>query len=139
MAITIGQTVSSISNRLAPVINAAGLDAYELEDYKDAITFALLDLGHTVVDVTNPTDAELTAVNSYNHYLDLVELRMLETLTNRLSLHVDTAIGVRRQSLGQIAERLGKMLDSKRATMEKKYGITSGVPLNLAYLAIEAQ
>lgn len=138
MAITFEQTITVMNKRLAPVIDAAGLDSDDLGDYQASISYALIALNHTVADITNPTDSELSAVTDYNHFLDRVELNLLETLQNRLSIYSDVSVGPRSEKLGQISTSLAKIVETKRKALDDKYGVSFGAVLTLGYREIES-
>jgi hypothetical protein len=135
MAITIARTSALMQTRLEPLLVAAGFTFGADTDLEDAIGYALRELGHSVADAIEPTDAELTAVTNVNHYLDLVELRSLETSHTRLLLKVDLAVGPRRQQYSQIATGLETAITRKRKELMDKYG--SGVVIDMAFKRIE--
>jgi len=121
-----------MTNRLQPLMVAAGLDMIELLDFGEAAAVALRDMGNTVDDPTAPTDDELDAVTAVNHFLDLAELRLMETALNRLLIKVNLSTGPRSQQYSDIAKGLEQAIARKQAMIEKKYGtglgtLTAGV------------
>lgn len=114
--------------RLQPLLVAAGFTYGADVDLEDAVSYALQELGHSVADVTAPTDSELTAVTNNNHFLDLVELRSVQTAHNRLLLKVDLSLGPRSQQYSDIATALEKAIDRKQKMIDSRYGrVSSGM------------
>jgi hypothetical protein len=111
-----------MQTRLDPLLQAAGFDYGALSELEDAVSYALIELGYTVADMTTPTDTELTAVTKTNHYLDLVELRSMETALNRLVIKSDITLGPRSQAYGQISQGLEKAIERKRKQINSLYG-----------------
>jgi len=98
------------------------MTAVGVTDYKDAIAWALAEMGYTVADPTLPTDAEVAAVpNSLrNRFLALAEYRLLANILGNLAA-VDTKLGPRDEKLSQLADYIKDRMES----LKDEYGLGS--------------
>ena len=114
--------------RCGTALTAVGLDGATATganpDLNDPIWFALDRLGYGVVSISAVADPDIEAVSTedYAPFLDLAELRTLETTLNAATSLVDITVGPRRESLGQLSERLEKLIAAKRAVIYREYG-----------------
>ncbi len=129
MALTRAQVESLLVQRLKTLLTAAGLSTSKdgtNEDLNDAVGYAARQLGGTVADVTNVTSSELSFVGAddYDKFLDIAELRALETIVNALD-DVNVKAGPLSTNQSEYAERAQKQLDKKRDVVMTMYGIGS--------------
>lgn len=114
--------------RCGTVLDAAGLDGTTVNgsnaDLNDPLWYALDRLSYSVADISEVANADITAVVSddFAPFLDLAELRALETAQSAATALVDFSVGPRRESLSQFAERLAKTIETKRQQLLKDYG-----------------
>ena len=110
-------------------------------DLNDPIWFALDKLGYGVVSISAVADPDVEAVTTedYAVFLDLAELRTLETTLNAATSLVDITVGPRRESLGQLSERLEKLISAKRAVVYKEYGDLFGSGLQGGTFSVSFQ
>jgi hypothetical protein len=138
MAVTVDQTIITLDKVILPLFTAANLDGNDLLDYQASISRALLELGYTVTDITNPTNAELTAVTDAAQYLDLVEIKLLEIAQTRLVIKVNLSTGPRSQSYSDINKGLGEIIERKQERYDQRYGLTAGLTMSIGHLDTDA-
>jgi hypothetical protein len=90
-------------------------------DLADPIATALLDMGLACVDITSPTDAEISAVENVPELLDRAELRLLQNILGNLDA-VDITVGPRSERLGQIQQSLEAAIARKEKSVAERYG-----------------
>lgn len=105
-------------------------------DLNDPIATALLGMGLSVADISNPDATDLAAVENMEELLDRAELRLMENILGNLDT-VDITVGQRSERLSQIAASIETAIERKRTAVENKYGdsgaLTPGlVTLNFA-------
>jgi hypothetical protein len=126
MSLTRATVESILVKRLSGWLSAAGLAVTVVgtnADLNDPIGWAIRQLGLTVDDITAVDDTDVARVGSsdYDKLLDLAELRALETIQQNLD-DVDIEVGPRSEKLDQLAGRVAKALDRKRAQVQRDYG-----------------
>lgn len=109
------------------------------EDLNDPLGCALRKLGYSVSDVGNVTDADLAQVqeDQIDAFLDLAELRTLETILQAASTLVDVTTGPRREAFGQFAQRLERQAEKKRERIEREYGWLAGGGLEAGVIGLD--
>lgn len=123
MTITTTQTVTLLGQRVGKLLAAVGLTESS-SDMVDAINYALRELGYSVTDHSEVSNADLSSVTDANvtEFLDTAELRQLETLLNEVTVKVTVAVGPRREELSHISDALIKVIDQKRKQLQAEYG-----------------
>ncbi len=112
-------------------MTASGLDGVTVDgtndDLNDPIGYALRVCGYSVSDISGVADTDLAGVSSddYDKFLDVAEHRTLVTILNNYD-DVDISIGSRNERFSQIADRLGKRIESMERRLENVYGIGAG-------------
>lgn len=93
-------------------------------DLNGPIGWALRQLGETVADPVLVANVDLAnlADSDLDEFLDLVELRCLESAFNAATALVDLAIGPRKESFSQTASRLEARISAKRDQLAADYG-----------------
>ena len=99
-------------------------------DCNDSIASALPFVGLTPTDRTSVVDADLSSLSgvTLEAYLDVVELRMLESVWARL-YQVDTTAGPRRESLGQLRKDLSERLKDLRNRIQRQWAPYLDIPI----------
>ena len=123
MAITVSQTETLLGQRVGKLLAAVGLNETS-SDMADAITYALRELGYSVTNHAMPSNDDLASVTDANvtEFLDIAELRQLETLLNEVSVKVTVAVGPRREELSHVSDILAKIIEQKRKQLQAEYG-----------------
>lgn len=141
MALTRANVEALLVKRIGPIFEEVSLDGTTVDgtnaDLNDPIGWAVAGMDETVDDRTTVDDEDIARVAAadYNQFLDLAELRSLQTALNAY-LYVDIKTGPRSESLSQLGERIGKIIDRKLASMEKDYGYGLGAP-TAGYVRLE--
>lgn len=131
--------------RIGQVLAAVGRDGTTVNgtnaDLNEPIWYSLQQLGYGVVDLTLVTDADVSAVASedFAPFLDLAELRVLESSLASSVILVDISIGPRRESLSQLSDRLQKTIDARRKEIQSKYGDLFGSGLEGGSFSVSSQ
>lgn len=131
--------------RIGQVLAAVGRDGTTVNgtnaDLNEPIWYALQQLGYGVVDLTLVTDADVLAVatEDFAPFLDLAELRVLESALASSVILVDISIGPRRESLSQLSDRLQKTIDARRKEISSKYGDLFGSGLEGGSFYVSSQ
>ncbi len=108
--------------RCGAVLMAVGLDGTTVTganaDLNDPLWFSLQRLGYGIISISLVADADVEAValDDQAPFLDIAELRTLDTALNAATGLVDITVGPRRESLSQLAARLEKTVASGHAT-----------------------
>lgn len=129
MTITRANAETILIRRAGALLTAAGLDGSTGDgtnaDLNDPIGWALRQLGYSVASPAIVTDTDVAAVtdSTLDQFLDLAELRVLETAHSAALTLVDTAAGSLRESLGQMAAGLEKRLERLASRLERLYGV----------------
>lgn len=123
MALTIDQTLQVLDHRLSSLFTMTELDTSIYDTYQDAVSVALLEQGHTVTDITSPTDTDLLSVTNIPYFLDLAELRSMETYLNHLLPKVNVAFADRSHQFSQAVIGLEKAIERKRKSIQAVYGL----------------
>lgn len=79
-------------------------------------------LGADLAQLRSVNDDELATVTQVDAFLDLCELRVLETVQTNLS-DVTTQVGPIREDWNDLAKRIGELIAQKRANIAYQYGI----------------
>ena len=95
------------------------------------IGWAVRMLGYTTASILAPLDAEVSAVADakVDALLDLAELRTLESILTNLN-GVDLTTGPVLERLGQLPDRLAKLIPEKRKTAALQWGKYLAEPLD---------
>jgi hypothetical protein len=115
-------------SRCGTALDAASLDGTTINGsnaaLNDPLWYALDRLGYSVASISAVVDADIQAITSddYAPFLDIAELRTLETVLNAATGLVDFSVGPRKESLSQFAERLEKTIQAKRQRVLQEYG-----------------
>lgn len=92
-------------------------------DLDDPMWGALKRLGYAVASTTvSDSDIAQLDTGDENAFLDIAELRTLETIYNAAVGLVDMTIGPRHESLSQFGARLEKVISDKRQQISLDYG-----------------
>lgn len=123
MTITADDTTTLLGQRVGNLLAAVGL-AENKFDMTDAINYAVRELGYSVTSHANVSNDDLTSISDseVSEFLDVAELRQLETLLNELVVKVTVAVGPRREELSHISDALIKMIDMKTKRLKEEYG-----------------
>ncbi len=129
MSLTRTQAETILISRTEPLMlkvsfsNAPGNNP----DLNDPIGWALLKLGIALTDLSIISDADVAALSSsqLSAFLDLAELRLLQSIYQSYML-VDVTVGPRSSQYNQIAERIAKAVETKKAQVVGEYGIGLG-------------
>lgn len=128
--------------RVGAAMTAVSLDGVTIAgtnpDLNDPLFSALKRLGYTVTDITSVSDADLAAVTDDEAlmFLDLAELRLLETIVNQATSLVDISVGPRRESLSQLSDSLSKRHAKKEAQIYANYGDLFGMGLEAGSFSV---
>ena len=112
MTTTRTQAETLLIKRVGPLLEAVDLDSETIQgDNKDLngpIGWALRQLEISVSDPTSVSDTDMASLADadLDHFLDLAELRVMETVLNSALSLVDLAVGPRKESLSQMATSL---------------------------------
>lgn len=90
-------------------------------DLSDPIATALQQMGYAVADITNPVDADLASVEDIAQFLDLAELRLLESIRGNFDA-VDLRFEDRDEKFSQFATALDKTIEAKQKAFTANYG-----------------
>ena len=126
MALTRPNVEALIVARCSGFMQAAGLPVTVVGTnaaLDDPIGWALRQLAFTPADPVAPTTSDLAGIDpaDYNEFLDLVELRTLETCAQNYTA-VDLRAGMRSESFNQLAQRLKDRIDAKKDAIAEAYG-----------------
>jgi len=119
--------------RVGALFTAVSLDGTTIDgtnsDLNGPIGWAIRQIGQSVDSPIAVDDDDLARVgDSYlDQFLDLAELRCLETAHSSAITLVDITAGPNREALGQLAQRLEERIKTKREQIERDYGIGSGL------------
>lgn len=133
MTITRAHAEQVLTRRLGAILTAAGLDgesgAGTNPDLNDPLGWALRQIGKSVAVITAVSDTDMTGVSTseVDKFLDLAELRALETVSLSLSVYVDISIGPRRESLSQMNAGIERRIEAKKKQIAQDYGIGGAV------------
>lgn len=96
-------------------------------DLNDPLAWALMRLDIEPGNITAVADSDLANLASahVNAFLDLAELRLLQTVYQRLT-QVDLTVGPRSERYDQLAQRIQKAIESRRKDIAADYGIGQG-------------
>lgn len=125
---TRAQVETVLIRRAGKLLTAAGLDGVTRTganaDLADPIGYALRQCGYSVADVSDPTTAEVAAVDEadIDKVLDIAELRTCENIAGNLD-EVDYTLGPQSESLGQLATTLDKRIARLSEALLKNYGV----------------
>lgn len=131
--------------RCGTILDAVGLDGTTVNGsnaaLNDPLWHALDRLGYSVANIIAIANADIEAVTKedYAPFLDIAELRTLETALNAAMSLVDFSIGPRRESLSQLAESLAKTIETKRRQLLKDYGDLFGSGLEGGTFSVLSQ
>ena len=129
MSITRAQVETRLLARAKKRMAFVGMDSTTANgtnaDLNDPLATALDWMGLPPVDGSLVTDADLTSVEDVNKLLDLAEYRLLQNIVGNVAV-VDTQVGQRRQSLGQVATALEAALTRKERDVQRVYGLFVG-------------
>lgn len=143
MALTRANVETLLIRRVGALLAAVGLDGATVDgtnpDLNDPLGYALLTLGHSVTDLTAVADADLASVaaTSFPSLLDYAELRCLESALSSALVLVDTSVGPRSESLGQMAARLEGRIATKREQVARDYGLTGVGTLEAGVITLD--
>jgi len=98
-------------------------------DLADPIGFAIRECGGTTSDYTNPTDDDLTSVDSsdYDKLFDLAEYRLLESIIGNFDKY-GLKVGPRSGYQSQVREGLEGKVKRVIDILEAKYGYNAPMP-----------
>lgn len=141
MTITRYQVEQILSRRIGGYLTVASMtsDSGVNPWLTDPLRWAITALGYTAGSLTAVTDSDLAAVTAAHTdaLLDLTELRALEAVYSNLTA-VSNRAGPLQDDYNDLARRLEKMRDNKRAEILAVHGIDLGVgnaPARLAGMA----
>src|SRR5512136_2373867 len=133
MTITRANAEAVLIKRTGHLLTVAGLDGTTVDgtnaDLGDPIAFALRQIGLTVATAGTPTTAEVATVPAadVDEFLDLAELRTLQTILQGVLDLVTTSAGQRVDEYSQLANGLQLRIDRKELEIRRVYGWTAGV------------
>jgi len=131
MTVTRANAEALLIKRCGDLLTVASLDGTTVAgtnaDLNDPIGFALRQVGGTVTTPTAVADADLAtlAAADLDEFLDLAELRTLETVHSHLLDLVDTAAGQRHDEYSQLANGLQLKIDRLGLRIRQVYGWTA--------------
>jgi len=131
MTITRANAEALLIKRCGDLLTVASLDGTTVAganaDLNDPIGFALRQVGLTVTTPTAVADADLAGLPDadLDEFLDLAELRTLETVHSHLLDLVDTAAGQRHDEYSQLANGLALKIDRLGLRLRQVYGWTA--------------
>ncbi len=139
---TRAQIETVLVRRTGAWLSQSGLDSTTVDgtntDLADAIAAAILQCDSTVADITNPTSAEIQAVDSLTKFLDVAELRLLENILENLS-KVDSKAGAVEAKLDQLAQRIERAIARKREQLAARYGLETAATLETGVINLGFQ
>lgn len=100
------------------------------EDLADPISFALLAMGITPADISDPADSDLAGIDDLNEFLDRAELRLLENILGNTDA-VDITEGPRSERYSQFMDMLEKAVTRKKKQVDDDYGELDGLSTGL--------
>lgn len=131
--------------RCGSVLTAVGMDGETVNgsnsDLNDPLWYSLNRLGYGVISISAVTDADIAQVSDENTapFLDIAELRVLESALNAATGLVDITVGPRRESLSQLSDRLSKTIEAKNARIYREYGDLFGSGLDAGTFSVASQ
>ena len=141
MTITRYQVEQILSRRIGGYLTVASMtsDSGVNPWLTDPLRWALTAMGYTTASYTAVTDSDLAGVADarIGALLDLTELRALEAVYSNLTAVSNRAVPLQ-DDYNDLARRLEKMRDNKRAEILAMHGIDLGVgnaPARLAGMA----
>lgn len=96
-------------------------------DLNDPLAWALMRLDVEPGTITAIADSDLAGLASdqINAFLDLAELRLLQTIYQQL-VRVDLTVGPRAERYDQLAQRVQKAIESRQKAIAADHGIGLG-------------
>ena len=96
-------------------------------DLNDPLAWALMRLDIEPGNITAVADSDLASLagDQVNAFLDLAELRLLQTVYQRLT-RVDITVGPRSERYDQLAQRIQKAIEGRRKDIAVDHGIGLG-------------
>ena len=132
MTITRLQVEAVIAKRLGALLEEAGMSAGPGPNphLTDPNASALRALGYAPASLADITDADLATVTAahLDPLLDLAELRTLESIASNLTV-VDVTIGPVSERKGMLADRIAKLVQDKRKSLQARWGNVLEQPL----------
>jgi hypothetical protein len=130
MALTRANVETILVKRCGALMTAAGLAttyAGANADLNDPIGYAIRKCGGAVASVAAVADSDLAGISAdkYDQLLDLAELRTLESIVGNLD-DVNITVGPHSEQLADLSARVQKRIETKRAEIQKEYGIGAG-------------
>lgn len=128
MALTREEVEVILIGRVGKLLTAAGLDGATQDgtnaDLTDALASAARRIGVPLASLAALTDADLSALadSDLDQYLSLAELALLEKALGNYDL-VNIRVGQRSEDLSDLAARLERAIERKRALLLTLYGI----------------
>ena len=130
MTITRVNAETILIKRCGATLTAVGLDGTTIDgsntDINDPLWDSLRRLGYTVTNISSVNDADIASVSTDDEraFLDVAELRLLESAYNAAIALVDVSVGPRRESLSQLAANIDKAVTRKREQVQAEHGLT---------------
>jgi hypothetical protein len=142
VAITRASIETILIRRAGKVMTAVGLDGVTCDgtnvDLNDPAGYALRQLGYTVADLVNVSNADLASVSAdeIDQLLDIAELRTLENALQNCD-QVTISVGPRTENLSDLRDGLEKAITRKRDYLTGQYG--SGATLEAGAIGLSFQ
>lgn len=130
---TLSDILAVIDDRIGAMLSLARTATGDSSrpSVESCISWSLRMLGYSAASVRYAEDAEVQAVadGHLDALLDLTELRTLESILTNLS-QVDLTTGPVSERLGQLPDRLAKLIPEKRKTTALQWGKYLAEPLD---------
>ncbi len=143
MAITRVQVETVLVRRLEAWLVAADMAitfAGANNDLNDGISNALLQLEIVPANISSIADGDLTSVatTDYNKFLDLAELRTLESVLENYA-KVDVEAGAVKAQLDDFGQRIERTIQRKREQIARRYGLEGLASLEVGVINLGFQ
>lgn len=143
MALTRAQAEAILVRRVGRLLTAASMDGTTVNgtnaDLADPLAWAIGQAGGALASRSAVTDADVATVSDEEQLLDLAELRTLESISGNLAL-VDVTFGPHSEKLGQLGDRVEKLIARKRKQVAADHGVgASALEAGVVTLAFAQQ
>jgi hypothetical protein len=128
MTVTRANLESILIRRVGTWYTSAGLDGVTVdgtnEDLNDPLATALLELGHSVADITNVSSADLVSVPDTDipRLLAVAELRALENAAQAFSTQEVSGLGYSIKTGSGVGDAIARL----RSSILARYGLGGG-------------
>lgn len=122
--LTVSNAIEEIETRITGYIEKANAITGEGKavSLPSCMAWACRQLGVDIAQLRSVTDDELSAITQVDAFLDLTELRVLESVQTNLS-DVTTKVGPVSEDWNDLSKRIADLIAKKRLAIAYQYGI----------------